>query len=289
MQFLLNIILSRIHVKKYFYNYLFLLIIIALQTKKFRINQKLNGNLLLKQVENLDKKNILYTKKNSLKKIKIKIEHTKNFNRKIDNEIKKLSNGFFLKKYEKLLLKNHKASNKNKSINALNTCIANNSIINLHHKLGSNLYQNLLITDRPLYKKLKNKVKINQNVLTTKIKNSKTMKIRPEINKKLNIECGYFSNEEKYDINEDNYSKRYKNYLSSINSTGSITRPLSLAPLNALNLLNKNLVSFPGKVLEGLTENESLSSNTIPASVVFETMYLKVSRRAYSIKRSYSS
>ena len=154
-----------------------------------------------------------------MKKIKIKIEHTKNFNRKIDNEIKKLSNGIFLKKYEKLLLKNHKASNKNKSINALNTCIANNSIINLHHKLGSNLYQNLLITDRPLYKKLKNKVKINQNVLTTKIKNSKTMKIRPEINKKLNIECGYFSNEEKYDINEDNYSKRYKNYLSSLNST----------------------------------------------------------------------
>ena len=174
---------------------------------------------MLKQAENLDKRNILYTNENSLKKIKIKIEKAKNFNRKIDNEIKKLSDGFFLKKYEKLLLKNHKTANKNKSINALNTCIANNSLINLNHKLGNNLYQNLLITDRPLYKKLKNKVKINQNVLTTKIKNTKTMKIRPEINKKLNIECGYFSNEEKYDINGDNYSKRYKNYLSSLPST----------------------------------------------------------------------
>ena len=117
MLFLLNIILWRIHVKKYFYNFLFLLNHIALQTKKFRINKKLNGNLLLKQAENLDKRNILYTNENSLKKIKIKIEKTKNFNRKIDNEIKKLSDGFFLKKYEKLLLKNHKIANKNKSIN----------------------------------------------------------------------------------------------------------------------------------------------------------------------------
>ena len=165
---------------------------------------------MLKQAENLDKRNILYTNENSLKKIKIKIEKAKNFNRKIDNEIKKLSDGFFLKKYEKLLLKNHKTANKNKSINALNTCIANNSLINLNHKLGNNLYQNLLITDRPLYKKLKNKVKIIQNVLTTKIKNTKTMKIRPEINKKLNIECGYFSNEEKYDINGDIIQKDIK-------------------------------------------------------------------------------
>ena len=166
-----------------------------------------------------------------MKKIKIKLEHAKNFNRKIDNEIKKLSDGFFLKKYEKLLLKNHKASNKNKSINSLNTCIANNSLINLHHKVGSHLYQNLLITDRPLYKKLKNKVKLNQNILSNKIKNSNTMKMKTDINKKLSIESRYFSNGEKYDISGDNYSKKYKNYLSSLpsstrkmNNTSSCTK-----------------------------------------------------------------
>ena len=173
--------------------------------------------MLLKQGENLDKRNILYTNENSFEKRKI--EQGKNSNRKIDIEIKRLSDIFFLKKYEKLLLKNHKTY-KNKSLNTLNSYMPNNSKLNLHNnKLGSYLCQNFLKTDRPLYKKLNNKGKLNQNILTTKIKNSKTMKMRPDINKKLSIECGYFSNEEKYDISGDKYSQRYKNYLSSLPST----------------------------------------------------------------------
>ena len=173
--------------------------------------------MLLKQGENFDKRNILYTNENSFEKRKI--EQGKNSNRKIDIEIKRLSDILFLKKYEKLLLKNHKTY-KNKSLNTLNSYMPNNSKLNLHNnKLGSYLCQNFLKTDRPLYKKLNNKGKLNQNILTTKIKNSKTMKMRPDINKKLSIECGYFSNEEKYDISGDKYSQRYKNYLSSLPST----------------------------------------------------------------------
>ena len=85
--------------------------------------------MLLKQGENFDKRNILYTNENSFEKRKI--EQGKNSNRKIDIEIKRLSDILFLKKYEKLLLKNHKTY-KNKSLNTLNSYMPNNSKLNLH-------------------------------------------------------------------------------------------------------------------------------------------------------------
>ena len=77
--------------------------------------------------------------------------------------------------------------------------------------------------------------------------------------------------------------------LSSINSTGSITSPLSIAPLKCLYLSYKNLASFPGKLIGGHISSLSFSSYTIPASVVLETMYLKVSSFAYALYFSYSS
>jgi hypothetical protein len=100
MLFLQNIILLGILVTQYFINYSFLLNNIALNSKKFRLNKNINGNLLLKQGENLDKGNILYMNENSLGKRKIE-QGKNNTNRKIDIEIKRLSDLFFLKKYEK--------------------------------------------------------------------------------------------------------------------------------------------------------------------------------------------
>ena len=76
--------------------------------------------------------------------------------------------------------------------------------------------------------------------------------------------------------------------LSSISSTGSITSPLPMSPLKVSNLWYKNLVSFPGKDLGGFNSNWSVSSKTIPASVVLDTTNLRVSISASPMYLSYS-
>ena len=60
------------------------------------MNKKIKENLFSKQNENYDKRDILYTNENSLeRKIKNK---DKISNKQIAKELKKISEGFFLKK-----------------------------------------------------------------------------------------------------------------------------------------------------------------------------------------------
>ena len=86
-------------------------------------------------------------------------------------------------------------------------------MVNLKQKFGKNIN----ITDRPLFTKQKKHINLNHNILTN-INNSKTKKLR-EDNKKLMIDCKYFSNKEKYDISGDKWIKKYKNHISSLTSS----------------------------------------------------------------------
>ena len=176
------------------------------------MNKKIKENLFSKQNENYDKRDILYTNENSLeRKIKNK---DKISNKQIAKELKKISEGFFLKKYQKLMKKKEKINKSNKSINTFaNNNITNNSLINLHYKF-QNHYKNLNITDRPIITKLKKPINLKEK-LGINTKNSKALKLKPN-NKKLMIECRYFSNNEKFDISDDKYYKKYKCYLSSV-------------------------------------------------------------------------
>ena len=61
------------------------------------------------------------------------------WNKKFGNELKKISEGFFMKKYEKISKKG-KMLNKTKSKNTLNNFIGNNPLIKLHHKLEKQIY-----------------------------------------------------------------------------------------------------------------------------------------------------
>ena len=185
---------------------------IAIQSNKFRLNKKIKENLFLKQNENIDKRDILCTNENSLEK-KI-INKDKISNKQIAKELKKISEGFFIKKYKKIVKKKDKIDKSNKSINTLgNNNIKKNSLINLHYKFG-NHYKNLNITDRPIITQLTKGINLKQQ-LGINTKNSKAIKLKQN-NKKLMIECRYFSNNEKYDLNEDKYYKKYKCYLSSV-------------------------------------------------------------------------
>ena len=200
------------------------------------MNKKINGNLFLKQNENVDKKDILH--KNDITFDKKIINKDKTPNKKIKKELRKISEQLFQKKYEKLMSKNGKISNKNKSINTLNNNIGNNSLINLYHKLGNNFSNNLNITDRPLIKKSKNGINLKQQICS-KSKKSKDLKLRSN-NKKLMIECRYFSNNEKYDISGDKYFKKYRAYISSLPSSTRKIKTSSCSKDNKNIIINSS-------------------------------------------------
>ena len=172
--------------------------------------------MFLKQLENICKTNIIQTSENNLEKRRLNRE--KMWNKKFGNELKKISEGFFMKKYEKISKKG-KMLNKTKSKNTLNNFIGNNPLIKLHHKLEKQIY-NLNITDRALLKKPKNGINLKQQIGPNQ-KNFESLKLKSN-NKSLMIDCHYLSNNEKYDISGDKYIQKYKGYLSSLPSSARI-------------------------------------------------------------------
>ena len=167
----------------------------------------------MNKFENTENKNILYSKENILENN----NPIKTSNKKIENTLKKISAQFFLKKYENIVTKKGKLTNKKKSISTLLNYSENNSLINLHHKLDSRIHNNLNITDRALFSNSNHIINLKKLVGITD-KNLKMLKQRPN-NKKLMIECGYFSNKEKYDISGDKCHKKNKAYISSLNNS----------------------------------------------------------------------
>ena len=201
------------------------------------MNKKINKNLFPFQIENSDKKDISFTKENILEKGKI--NPYKSSNKKIGKELKKISEGFVLVKYEKLMNKKGKMGNKNISINTLGNNITNKSLINLHHKLGNKLYNKLNITDGTLFKKLKTGINLKKRIRENN-NNTKNLKLKSNT-KKLIIDCGYFSNNEKYNISGDIYNKKYKAYISSLpNSNRKIINTNSFTK-NHKKVMIKNL------------------------------------------------
>ena len=178
------------------------------------MKKKINDNLFFQKFDNIDKGHILYTNENISEKKNI----NKNSKRKIQGELKKISEEeYFLRKFKKIMDNKGKLINKKKTLNTLNNHITNNSLLKLNNKIGSHLYKNLNITDRPVFAKLKKGMNLKKQSIANP-KKSKALHLKSNT-KKLMIECQYFSNNEKYDINEDKYNKKYKEYISSVPST----------------------------------------------------------------------
>ena len=97
----------------------------------------------------------------------------------------------------------------NKSKGKIANYSVNNSYANFKKKFGTKLYNNYNINDKTFTNNL-NRLKennINDNIDILKNKSN---------NKNLIIDCGYYSNKEKYDISGGNYIKKKKPYISSV-------------------------------------------------------------------------
>ena len=247
---------SKFKTQKNSRNYIIFILIffyfIATQSSKFQMNKKINKNLFPFQIENNDKKDISFTNENILEKGKI--NPYKSSNKKIGKELKKISEGFFLGKYEKLMNKKGKMGNKNISINTLGNNITNKSLINLHQKLENKFYNKLNITDGTLFKKLKTGINLKKRIRENN-NNTKNLKLKSN-NKKLMIDCGYFSNNEKYNISGDIYNKKYRAYISSLpNSTRKIINT------NSFTKNHKKIMIKPLKNLHAKMNIELSSKN----------------------------
>ena len=235
------------------------------------MNKKIKENLFSKQNENYDKRDILYTNENSLeRKIKNK---DKISNKQIAKELKKISEGFFLKKYQKLMKKKEKINKSNKSINTFaNNNITNNSLINLHYKF-QNHYKNLNVTDRPIITKLKKPINLKEK-LGINTKNSKALKLKPN-NKKLMIECRYFSNNEKFDISDDKYYKKYKCYLSSVPNSKKKIKNKSTFNKKDKKIIMKSFKSPHTNLYTDLTSSKyknKVNNNKINSKRMFDNL-----------------
>ena len=169
--------------------------------------------------------------------------------------------------------KKEKINKSNKSINTFaNNNITNNSLINLHYKF-QNHYKNLNVTDRPIITKLKKPINLKEK-LGINTKNSKALKLKPN-NKKLMIECRYFSNNEKFDISDDKYCKKYKCYLSSVPNSKKKIKNKSTFNKKDKKIIMKSFKSPHTNLYTDLTSSKyknKVNNNKINSKRMFDNL-----------------
>lgn len=156
-------------------------------------------------MDNISKKNVLYSNENSTDKNKIKNDKSS-----IKKYIKKKNDQLFMNKIERIMNKKGQLTTQNKSKVKEANYSVNNSYANFKKQFGTNLYNHYNIHDKTFSNDLSRLKESNTNDNTVILNNKSS-------NKNLKIECSYYcSNKNNYNISGDKYIKKKKHYISSV-------------------------------------------------------------------------